>query len=241
MGFMITAMIQARMSSTRLPGKVLMPILGEPMLLRQIERIKHCKMIDNILVITSRESSDSPIWKLCDQSKIACFRGSLEDVLDRYYQASLIYRPDHIVRLTADCPLSDPVIVDQVITMHLSREYEYTSNTVMRSYPDGLDAEVIYSGLLREAWEKSTNPFDREHVTTYMKSNVSQTRLGSLQHKYDFSSMRWTVDYQEDFSFVMEVYDRLYESNHYFNMNDIVKLLEREPDILKINQHIACI
>jgi len=167
---MILAILQARVSSTRLPGKVLKPILGMPMLLRQIERVKQAKLIEQLLVATSDDKSDDPIEQLCRENDIACFRGSLDDVLDRFYQAAKPYQPDHIVRLTGDCPLIDPQLIDEVVVFCLSGDYDYVSNAFEPTYPDGLDVEVFRFPCLQQAWEEAELPSEREHVTLFIKS-----------------------------------------------------------------------
>jgi len=148
---MILAILQARTSSSRLPGKVLKPILGKPMLLLQIERVRRARKIDKLVVATSNDPSDDGIEALCKQHGIDCFRGSLNDVLDRFYRAALTYNPEHIVRLTGDCPLIDPELVDSIIDMHLEGNYDYTSNAIQMTFPDGLDVEILTIKVLKEA------------------------------------------------------------------------------------------
>jgi spore coat polysaccharide biosynthesis protein SpsF len=151
----IAAILQARVSSTRLPGKVLKPILGVPMILRQIERVRRAKKIDQFIVATSNDRTDDPLADICSNTNIECFRGSLEDVLDRFYHAAKPLNPEHIVRLTGDCPLADPQLIDQLILFHLQGGYDYSSNTVETTYPDGLDVEIFRFSCLELAWKEA--------------------------------------------------------------------------------------
>jgi spore coat polysaccharide biosynthesis protein SpsF len=229
------AILQARMSSRRLPGKVLRPILGRPMLALQLERVRRCRRIDKLIVATSTEPSDDPIAALCRPEGIECFRGSLEDVLDRYYCAALPFRPDHVVRLTADCPLADPALIDRVIAFHLEGGYDFTSNSLVRTFPAGLDVSVFRHALLEEAWCKARLPAEREHVTVYMKAHPERYRLGDFRDGEDRSGLRWTVDEPADLDFVTAVYERLYPANPRFDAADVYRLLEREPALGAIN------
>jgi glutamate-1-semialdehyde aminotransferase/spore coat polysaccharide biosynthesis protein SpsF (cytidylyltransferase family) len=231
---MIIAILQARVSSSRLPGKVLQPILGVPMLLRQIERVGRSKKIDRLLLATSLDASDDPIEALCRQNKIDCFRGNLEDVLDRFYQASLPLRPDHVVRLTGDCPLADPELIDRMIRFHLEGGFDYTSNHPP-TFPDGLDVEVFRASCLTEAWQEAKLPSEREHVTPFIVGNPERYRLGSLKNDQDLSGLRWTVDEKEDFALVSHIYEELYPRNKNFSMTDVLNLLERRPELKNMN------
>lgn len=229
-------MLQARISSNRLPKKVLKTILGTPMLAHQIARLKSVKNANEIIVVTSRDVSDDAIADLCDTVKVKCFRGDLNNVLDRFYQASQQYLSEHIVRLTGDCPLIDPTIVDNVIALHQGKGFDYTSNCEPATFPDGLDVEVMTSQALKSAWLQAVKPSELEHVTPFIRNNPGQFNCGSYLHEYDLSSHRWTVDEQEDFDFVEKIYQDLYPSNKSFNLIDILQHLERHPELLKINQ-----
>ena len=158
---MILGILQARASSRRLPGKVMKPILGRPMLERQIERLRRARRLDKLVVATSTDPSDDPIAALCRSLAVECFRGSLDDVLDRFYQAARRAAPRAVVRLTGDCPLADPAVIDQLIELHARGGYDYTSNTLTRSYPDGLDAEVTQLHCLEAAWREARLPSER--------------------------------------------------------------------------------
>lgn len=233
---MILAVLQARCSSTRLPGKVLKPILGTPMLLKQVERIKRSKLIDLLLVATSVEPSDDQIAQLCAKHAIDCFRGSLEDVLDRFYQAVERHNPGHVVRITGDCPLIDPEIIDQTIELHLRGQYDYTSNCLERTYPHGLDVEVFTAASLEAAWREAALPYEREHVTPYLKEHPELFKIGSLKNSVDLSHLRWTVDYESDYVLVKRIYESLYQANPAFTTADILALLDAKPELSLINQ-----
>jgi spore coat polysaccharide biosynthesis protein SpsF len=236
---MILAILQARLSSTRLPKKVLKPLLGEPMILRQIERLQRSKQIDKLVVATSNELSDDPIESLCRKNNIQCFRGSLDNVLDRYYQAAIIDNPDYIVRLTADCPLADPNVIDNVISFYMAGNYDYASNTLSPTFPDGLDIEVFKFSCLEQAWKEARLSSEHEHATPYIYNNPLKFKLGNYVNTTDLSHLRWTVDEPEDFEFVTKVYESLYPINSEFSMDDILDLLSKQPDLMKINNMFA--
>jgi spore coat polysaccharide biosynthesis protein SpsF len=233
---MILCIIQARMSSTRLPGKVLKPILGIPMLLRQIERVHRSKRIDQVILATSNTVDDDPIEELCEKNKIAIYRGSLNDVLDRFYQAALLTKPSHVVRITGDCPVIDPSIVDQVIRLHLEGDYDYTSNIQVPTYPDGLDVEVFRFTALEKAWQEAALPSEREHVTPFIRNHPELFRHGSIQNSIDLSGLRWTVDEAEDFEVIRQVYETLYPQKNDFGMTDILRLMDERPELQVMNQ-----
>ncbi len=208
---MILAIIQARMSSSRLPGKVMKPILGEPMLFRQIERVKRSKLIDQLVVATSIESSDDDVAKFCKDIKVSCYRGSLDDVLSRYYHVAKQFHLDYVVRLTADCPLADPNIVDEVISFALKERFDYVSNAINRTFPVGLDVEAMTFSCLEEVYHKATTSYDREHVTSYIYNNSSLYKIGSYTGDWDLGDWRWTVDTPEDYEFAKIIYIKILE------------------------------
>ncbi|MEC5162231.1 spore coat polysaccharide biosynthesis protein SpsF [Janthinobacterium sp. CG_23.3] len=235
---MILVILQARCSSTRLPQKVLKPILGVPMLAHQIARVQRATLIDRLIVATSSDSSDEPLQRLCGQLRVECFRGSLNDVLDRYYQAALPLRPEHVVRLTGDCPLSDPEVIDKVIRAHLDSGADYTSNAVLPSYPDGLDVEVFKYALLRQAWREASLPSQREHVTLFMHGQPERFHVEHVRGEADLSHLRWTVDNPEDFELVQQIYAALYPAKPRFDSADVLALLARRPGLVDLNRHI---
>ncbi len=231
----VVAVLQARMSSSRLPEKVLMPILGKPMLLHQIERVIKAKSIDKLVVATSRDSSDDPIQAMCIKENMGFFRGELDDVLDRFYQAALSYSPDYVVRLTGDCPLSDPQLIDEVINFCVEGDFDYASNVLPPTYPDGFDVEVVRFEALEQAWLNAKLPSEREHVLKYIYQRPEQFRLGNYSQVEDRSKIRVTVDHVEDFNLVEKIFEKLYPRNNEFNYADVMSFLDSNPGILQIN------
>lgn len=235
----IVAIIQARMGSTRLPGKVLMDLAGEPMLARVVKRTKRAQMLDDVVVGTTVEPADEAIVCLCSERRWNFFRGSQEDVLDRYYHAAIAHGADVVVRITSDCPLIEPEIVDSVVREFLqSGDAAYVSNTLPpRTFPRGLDVEVISFTALARAWREDDNPTWREHVTPYIYCHPEKFVLKAVMNTDDFSHMRWTVDTIEDLVFVRKVYD--YFGHDAFSWRDVLGLLEEHPEWLDINRHVA--
>lgn len=232
---MILAILQARVSSSRLPGKVMRPILGQPMLARQIERILRARYIDKLVVATSTEPDDDAIDQLCKAVGVECFRGSLNDVVDRFYQAAMMYKPEHVVRLTGDCPLSDPAIIDRLIEFHLTGDYDYSSNAILPTYPDGLDAEIMRFSALEKAWQEADDNASREHVTLYIYQHPQIFKIGVEQNSVDLSHLRWTVDELADFELVEKIYQHYYLSNPKFETQDILSFLEECPELKTMN------
>lgn len=234
----VIAMIQARMTSSRLPGKVLEPVLGEPMLWRMVERVHHARQIDRVVVIISREPSDDPLWRFCHNRSIDCFRGPLNDVLGRFWLAAQRYRPDHIVRLTADCPLIDPEVIDAVVAQHLADNNDYTSNCLEYSLPDGLDVEVVSYTALERLAHSANRLSEREHVTLGIRHRGEGFQTGSWVARTKLSGMRWTVDYPQDLEFVRQVFNGLYPNNPDFGLSDVLALLAERPELHRINPDI---
>jgi len=232
---MILAILQARVSSSRLPNKVLKSILGKPMLLHQIKRIQNSKTIDQLVVATSVDASDNDIEQMCLDNNIEVFRGDLDNVLDRFYQCAKQYNPTHIVRLTGDCPLADWHIIDKTIQAHLDNDFDYTNNSLKPAFPDGLDVEVMTMKSLEIAWKKAKLPSEKEHVTYYINQRKEEFKIGHFHNSKDLLHLRWTVDEPEDFIFVEKVYDYLYHDNPIFLMDDVLELLNKQPELLKIN------
>lgn len=232
---MILAILQARVSSNRLPGKVLMPVLGVPMILRQIERLRRCRRIERLVLATSTDVSDDPLVDVVQQGGVEVSRGSLDDVLDRFVQAALPYRPEWVVRLTGDCPLADPFVIDHVIDATLAADVDYGSNTLHPSYPDGLDAEVIRYDVLRTVAGEPRSKAEREHVTLSIYRQPERFRLLNVMQQRDLSALRWTVDEPQDFALVERIYRELYPTNQAFSTADILALLERAPELASLN------
>ena len=231
---MLLALIQARLSSRRLPGKVLTPVVGVPMLGRQLERVARAR-VDRVVVATSDDASDDRIETFVRGAGHACFRGSLGDVLDRMYQAARAHGAEHVVRLTGDCPLVHRGVIDAVVEQHLTGGFDFTSNTLRRTYPHGVDVEIMTFAALERAWSEAKAAPSREHVTTHILSNADTFRLGSVELKEDWSGFRWTVDYPEDLELVQAVFERLYPRDSDFSIEDVVALFGREPALAQIN------
>lgn len=232
----ILAIVQARTSSTRLHGKVLRPILGRPMLVLQLERLKRSMTLTDLVVATSSDPSDDALAEVCAREEVNCFRGDLEDVLDRFIHAARSYSPDLVVRLTGDCPLADPALIDEIVTRFSASDLDYLSNCEPASYPDGLDVEVMRFSALETAWAEAILPSHREHVTPFIRRQPERFRIGNhLSDEVDRSGMRWTVDEEEDFEFVKLVYERLYPINPAFSTLDVLELLALEPALALMN------
>lgn len=230
------AILQARMGSYRLPGKVLKPILGRPMLDLQIERVKRSKTIDQLVVATSVNPEDRAIAGLCQRVGVDCFRGDPENVLDRFYRAAKQYKPEHVVRLTGDCPLADPSLIDDLVEFYLAHGCDYASNCHEPSLPDGLDAEIFSFSALEQAWKEAELPSHLEHVTPFIRSNPERFKIACYRYHTHLSHLRWVVDEPEDLEFVRRVYEALYPIKPEFGTEDILALLERKPELLKLNE-----
>ncbi|ALC86345.1 acylneuraminate cytidylyltransferase [Bacillus sp. FJAT-22090] len=236
----ILAIIQARMGSTRLPGKILKEVNGKPLLAYQLERVRKSNFIDKIVIATTTNKNDDLIVKFCEQYNVDFYRGSEEDVLARYYEASEQFGGDIIVRLTSDCPIIDPSIIDETIKYYIDNktDYDYVSNTIERTYPRGLDTEVFSKKALKKAFIESKLVKDREHVTAYMYSNPENFNIGFISNNPDLGKHRWTVDTIEDFQLIELILKKLYKENQIFYMNDVIYLLDKNPQWIQLNIHI---
>lgn len=231
---MATAILQARMSSSRLPGKVMKPILGRPMIERQIERVRRARQLERIVVATSLEPSDDPLARFLEDLGVEVVRGPLDDVLGRFITViETLGLTDNLVRLTADCPLVDPEVIDACIELLERDGLDYASNGRRRTYPRGLDVEVVRTDALMRAAKETQATYDREHVTPWLYRPGSPFRQGELVQARDESPLRWTVDYPADFEFVRMVYEALYPSRPAFTSDDVRALpfTRREADI----------
>ena len=237
---MIGAIIQARMSSTRLPGKVLREINGKPMLIYMLERVAAAKKLDKVVLATTIDPSDDPIVELCAEHKILCYRGSLEDVLDRYYQAAKEVGADTVVRLTADCPLIDPKMIDCMIDIYKDGQYDYVANTTPPKWtvPEGMDVEIFSFENLERIWRETTEASDREHVTFYMWQNPQIFSVFRYDLDRDLSKYRLTVDYPEDLKLVNAIVSELHSKSPLFSMEEIVEFLNNHPEVYEINANI---
>lgn len=236
----VVAIIQARMTSTRLPGKVLLKVRGKSLLEYELERIRRSKLIHQTVIATTTNSTDDPIVELAFSLGIPYYRGSEEDVLSRYYEAAKAYQAEVVVRLTSDCPLIDPVIIDQTLQTYLdhANQFDYISNTLTRSFPRGMDTEVFSFQSLEIAYFEATQAYEREHVTPYLYLHPDRFRLGKVVHNGDLSKHRWTVDTPEDFELIRRIIQKLYPENPNFTMQDILHLLDDNPEWIEINRHI---
>ena len=234
---MALAILQARTSSSRLPRKVLCPLLGSAMILRQLERLNRSKEISKIVLATSIDESDDMLAATVETAGYAVYRGSLDDVLRRYYACAVEYAADHIVRVTGDCPLIDWRIVDDVIARHLAENNDYTHTT--ERFPDGLDTEVMTFTALEHAHREAQLSSEREHVTLYFRNHPERFRIGDVDCAEDYGNLRWTVDEPCDFALVEAIYEQLYSSNPDFSMQDILVLLDEKPELRLINQGIV--
>jgi spore coat polysaccharide biosynthesis protein SpsF len=232
--------LQARMGSTRLSGKVMEPIVGRPMLERELERISRLAIPHRSVVATTTVARDDVIVELCESLGVPSFRGSEDDVLGRFEGAARRFGLDPIVRLTADCPLVDPEVVEAVCRLFLDDgPCDYASNTLVRTFPRGLDVEIFSRASLERASREADTPGDREHVTAFIYRHPERFRLRNHKAPTDWSGERWTVDTAEDLALVRAVYDRLYPRNPRFDMHDVLALLDREPDLRGLNAAVT--
>lgn len=235
----IVTVIQARMSSTRLPGKIMLPILGKPLLLRMIERVQQAKLIGKLVIATSTAADDDEVETFCNDNNLICFRGHLTDLLDRHYQVSKTYSADAVVKIPSDCPLIDPHIIDKVIQHYIQNEdLDFVSNLHPATYPDGNDVEIMSFDSLECAWKDSTKSYEREHTTPFIWENDDTFKAGNVvwETGLDYStSHRWTIDYPEDYEFIRKVYEELLPTKPNFSLNDILLLLKQKPEIAEIN------
>ncbi|MBE6064837.1 glycosyltransferase family protein [Clostridium cochlearium] len=237
----IVCIVQARVGSTRLPGKVLKKICGKTVLEHDIDRLRRIKNIDEIIIATTTLERDNDIVKECERLGVKCFRGSEEDVLSRYYYAAKENNADVVVRVTSDCPLIDPEVSEKIIQYYLDNKdkYDYVSNTIERTYPRGLDTEVFRLKALEKAFNESKIQRDREHVTPYIWDNSDIFKLYYYKNDVDYSELRWTLDTEEDFRLINRIYGLLYPyMNSEFKFNDILNLYNDYPELKNINAHI---
>jgi spore coat polysaccharide biosynthesis protein SpsF len=230
---MILGALQARMSSTRLPGKVLLPIAGKPMIIRQLERVMCSRNIDELVVLTSDDPSDDDLVEVLMAHGYEYIRGSLGDVYSRYIKAIDVYSPEIVVRLTGDCPLVDPEVIDHVIDVFKSNNVDYASNTLNPTFPDGLDAEVFSANTLLSLGSFDLTQKELEHVTYGIYSRPEVFNLFSVEQSPDRSHFRWTVDIAEDYQFVCRIYNELFSMNQNFRQSDIIGLMDLDANLIR--------
>jgi glutamate-1-semialdehyde aminotransferase/spore coat polysaccharide biosynthesis protein SpsF (cytidylyltransferase family)/predicted dehydrogenase len=233
----VVAIIQARMGSSRLPGKSLAEIEKRPMLWHVIHRVKRASLIDRVVVATSTSPTDDAIEKMCRENDVPCYRGSEHDVLDRFYGAARGEKASQVVRITADCPLIDPEVIDRVVRRFQRGDLDYASNAMVRSYPDGLDTEIFSFSALERAWHEASRTSEREHVTPYLRSDKFRTANVENNSTPFYQHYRWTVDEVEDLEFIRAVY-RALRDRESFGMKDVLELIEKTPGLDKMNSEI---
>ena len=237
----IVTVIQARTGSSRLPNKILLPLSNAPILYRMYERVAASKLKGTIVIATTTDKSDDQVEELCKDYQLNCFRGHPTDLLDRHFQAAILLNADVVVKIPSDCPLIVSNIIDKVLQFYLdnSDKYDYVSNLHPATYPDGNDVEIMSFEALKNAWENAKLELEREHTTPYFWENLDKFRIGNVvwESGLDYSmSHRFTIDYEKDYNFIKQVYDELYPINNKFTLKDILDLLERKPEIKKLNE-----
>lgn len=234
----VAAIVQARMESTRLPGKVLLDLAGTSMLGRVLERLRRVDVIDEVIVATTTAPSDEVIVEECRRHATEFFRGSESDVLDRYYQAAESIAADVVVRITSDCPLIDPEVTSLTVKKFLEVRPDYASNCLVRTFPRGLDTEVMTVGALKRAWDEADQTYQRAHVTPYLYEHPEEFKLLSVTGENDYSYYRWTVDTAEDLELVRGIYKRL-ASRPDFRWSDVLTLFRDEPFLVELNREVV--
>lgn len=235
---MVAAIIQARMGSTRLPGKVLKELNGKPLLENIINRLKYCKRVDKIIVATTNNKVDNDLEIWCKERNIQCFRGDENNVLNRYYEAAKAAKADVIVRITADDPFKDPLVIDAVIEQLLTENLDFSFNNYPPSYPEGLDTEVFTFEAIEKAINAETSDFEKEHVTQYFYHNPSLFKLKNFSYNTDISNFRLTVDTDKDFELAETIYSKLAVNDAMFYLEDILKLFNENPELVNINKDV---
>lgn len=235
---MFIAVLQARIGSSRLPNKVLLKIKGKTLLELYINRVKQSRLIDKIIIATTTRSEDDEIEKISHKLGIECFRGSENDLLDRHYQCAKEYHADVVVRITPDDPFVDYRVIDRAIQIFKDNQVDFVTNHFEPTYPEGLDVEVYSIHALEKLWKEAKLFSEREHVFPYIQSNQDQFKIVNFTQDKDYSYLRWTIDYECDYKMTKVVYDYLYDKKPIFLQEDILKLLEKHPEISKMNAHI---
>lgn len=238
----IVTVVQTRMGSTRLPGKIMMPVLEKPLIYRMMERLMSSRLIGTIVIATTEAPSDDLIEDLCRQYSWNCFRGNENDLLDRHYRAAQSYDAEVVLKIPSDCPLIDPSIIDKGITFYLNGDFDYVSNLHPASYPDGNDVEIMSFNALETSWKEANRALEREHTTPYIWENPTKFKIGNFtwESGLDYSmSHRFTIDYPEDYVFIVKIFEELYPKKSNFSLIDILGLLKEKPDIYNINKNYA--
>lgn len=235
---MITAIIQARVGSTRFPNKIFSDISGKPLIYHVVNRLLKSSKIQEIVIATTQNPLDDTIETWSINNKIKCFRGDENDVLSRFYYAAKFYKAKIIIRITADDPFKDFLIIDNVINILISHKLSFVYNNNPPSFPEGLDTEVFTFDALEKAFRLSVDPFEREHVTQYFYRNPHEFPQKNICNNINLSNLRWTIDTVNDLEMVRKVYENLFTENEIFLTNDILKLIKQKPEIQMINQDV---
>lgn len=235
---MIGAIIQARMGSTRLPKKVIKKIEGKTVLEHVINRLKRIKNCPKVILATTDKKEEDVLEKIAKKLNISVFRGSEDDVLDRYYQTARLFKIDPIIRITADCPLLDSEVAEKVIDFYLRGIYDYVSNVHPPTFPDGMDVEIFNFKTLEKSWQEIKLLSEREHVTSYITKHPKMFKVGNVVSKKDFNYLRLTLDEKDDLILIRKIYKELYSKNPFFGLEQILELFKKKPELIKINQHI---
>ena len=233
----VTCIIQARTRSERLPNKVLKEIENLPMICHIINRVKKAKNIDQIILATSNTDTDKILLDIAKKFKIIGFAGDEKDVLDRFYNAAITYAANPIVRITGDCPLVDPILLDKMVEFYQANDYDYMSNTIERTFPDGLDIEIFSSEILEISNKEAKWLSEREHVTPYILKNQNDFRVYNYKNKQNLSNLRWCVDEEDDLIMIRKIFQEM-RPNQFFSTDDALKIILKRPDISKINSGI---
>lgn len=235
---MISAIIQARTTSTRLPGKIFLPIKGKPLIWHVCNRLTFCKEIDEIIVATTNDISDDQVESWCQENSINFFRGSLDNVLKRYYEAAKKFNAKTIIRITCDDPFKDAQVIDDMIKIFYEKNLDFLTNNNPPSFPEGLDVEIFSYEALEIAVMNAESDFEQEHVTQYFYRNQDKFKLDNFSYNKDISEIRLTVDTQKDLDVACAIYDHLYQDKKYFDLNAIINFITTNNDILQINQDV---
>ncbi len=236
----ITAIVQARIGSTRLPGKILKELSGKSVLWHVVNRLSHSKLCNKIVIATTTEPEDDVVENYCVENNFPYYRGSSENVLSRYYETAKVFGAEIIIRITSDCPLIDPEIIDKMLEQFLSEKskIDYMSNVFPRMFPRGLDTEIFTCDALEISFNNAVNQNDLEHVTPYIYQHPEKFKIKNFANDKDLSFHRWTIDTTEDYELIKSIYNKLYESGKIFLLNDILKLFDEHPELIKINQNV---
>lgn len=235
------AIVQARMSSSRLPGKIMRPVVGKPLLELLVERLKRAVRVDEVVIATTTNDGDDQVENLTQRLGIGCFRGSEHDVLDRVLRAAHSAQADVIVEITGDCPLIDFQVIDKLVDVYQANDFDYVANVLKRTFPRGLDTQVFATSVLEEVARSTDDPVDHEHVSLYIYQHPERFRLHNVESGLpeEYWDLRLTVDTAEDFALIRRIYEELYPVSPGFTLKDIIELFQRQPELRGINQHIV--